>query len=234
LKIVFISSYKKKMLILILILSLWISMFFISDYFYNNSLVLNVIINRYISFSHPLAFELDNIYINENYDTGPEGIAVETSGFFKKPRELKFKSYESAEGKFSFKYPSSFILSLKEFPGSDILYHVGFHSKDNVSQGFVQVWNMPYSIEEFLTSSKENSLQTYKYFTSKPVLIDNIPGYHWDYAVLSDDGKYHKGNEVFFKKDSLMYRLSYFTPENLWNNSQSRIFWSMVKSFKTY
>jgi hypothetical protein len=234
LRVIFVSNYKKKMFIFILIVLLWISVFFISDHIYYNSLVLNVTIDGYMSFSHPLAIELDDIYINKNYYTNPEGIAVETSSYFKKPLKLEFESYESAEGKFSFNYPSSFILSINDFPGSDILYHVGFHSKDKVSQGFVQVWNMPYSIEEFLTSSKENSLQSYKYFSSKPVFIDNMPGYYWDYAVLGSDGEYHKGNEVFFKKDSLMYRLSYFVPENQWDNSQYKIFWSMVKSFKTY
>lgn len=209
---------------------LWVAMFLLSGYFLNNSLIFNITIDNSFKFSYPIAFYIDNIYINESLSNA----TVSSNTSFKRPVSQIFSTYTSLTGKFSFSYPSAFLLSQKDFPGSDILYHIDFHNATDNSHGFVQVWALPYSLEDFLEKSKSASLQTYKNFKSKPVNINNNPGILWDYSVLGNDGRYIKGSEVFFKKDGRMYRISYFIPETNWNKTQSDIFWSIANSFKTY
>ncbi|MCX7747103.1 MAG: hypothetical protein N2645_09465 [Clostridia bacterium] len=196
--------------------------------FADTNLFFKITINNHLTFNYPLEFQVDNIYIHETIE--PE--AVITNSSIKKPLRREFKTYTSMEGKFSFMYPSLFTLSQKDFSGSEILYHIDFHNKANTIHGFVQVWNLPYSLQSFLEQSKANSVANYKYFKSNEIKINDIPGFHWDYSILGNDGKYYKGSEVFLKKDNRMYRISYFVPENLWDKNQSEIFWKMVNSFK--
>ena len=59
-----------------------------------------------------------------------------------------------------------------------------------------------------------------------------MEGFIWDYVIFGGDGKYYKGNEVFFKKDNMMYRISYFVPENKWDKKNKEVFNKMVTSFK--
>lgn len=229
-KIFFIRNYKRKLIMSCLVLALWVTMFFLTDFFIHNSLIFNITINNCLSFSYPLTFEVSSIYINEQMKDN----AVKTNYSFRKPVSQMFSTYKSIKGKFSFSYPSIFTLSQQDFSGSDILYHIDFHDKPQTSHGFVQVWNLPYSLKEFLDKSKAASLQNYKYFSSNPITVNGLPGYYWSYSVLGNDGKYIKGSEVFFKKGNLMYRISYFVPESSWNKTQQNIYWNIVNSFKTY
>ena len=64
--------------------------------------------------------------------------------------------------------------------------------------------------------------------------MGGLPGIFWSYTVIGRDGTPVKANEVFFKKDDSMYRISYFVPEKLWDENRKDIFWNMVKSFKIY
>jgi hypothetical protein len=126
-------------------------------------------------------------------------------------------------------------LSEKDFPNSDILFHIDFNDNQGIIHGFVQVWHLPYSLKQFLDDSKANSTLQFKDFISKELDIDEKKGYLWDYTVLSDnDKKYYKGMEFFFKKKDNMYRISYFVPVKQWNKTNKSIFWNMVKSFKVY
>jgi len=230
LHIIIVRNYKKKLVILFLLLALWAAAFILSDYFINKSLIFNVTINNYLSFSYPIAFEVDNIYVGEKVKDN----AIKTNSTFRKPFRQNFSTYESIEGHFSFNYPSIFSIQQQEFAGSEILYHIDFKDNDQNTHGFVQVWNLPYPLQEFLERSKAASTLTYKDFSSTEITVNNLPGYYWSYYVLSDNGKYLRGNEVFFTKNNTMYRISYFVPENVWNNKQLEIFWSIVNSFKAY
>lgn len=230
LKVIYVSNFRKKILLFTSILILWVAMFLLSSFFIHNSLMFNVTIDDSFRFSYPFAIKIDNIFINEALNTG----TISANTAFKKPIAQNFSTYKSLKGKFSFNYPSAFDLSQKEFPGSDILYHIDFHSVSQNSHGFVQVWNLPFPLEIFLNNSKQTSMQTFKYFDVKSLTVNNMPGYLWDYAILSSDGKYYKGSEVFLKKDEKMYRISYFVPEANWNNAQSDQFWNIVNSFNTF
>lgn len=228
--IIIVKNYKKRVVLFFSILILWISMFILSNFFLNNSLIYKVTINNSLSFSYPIDFIVENIYVNEQLSNS----IVETNSSSKKPVAQGFTNFKSAEGRFSFNYPSLFQLNHGAYLGSDILYHIDFHDKPKTIHGFIQVWHLPYSLSEFLEKSKSTSSQNFTYFNSKQVKVNNFPGYLWDYEVRGNNGKYYKGSEVFFKNNSKMYRISYFVPKELWNKTQSDIFWSMVNSFKTF
>ncbi len=226
--VIFIENYKKKAILSGVILAGWIVFFSIFGVLLNSNLLYNVTIDNFLKFSYPLGFDVDNIYINEQYSSN----IIETSLLFNKPNMQKFSNFTSIEGKFSFEYPSIFSLNQQEFSGSEILYHIDFNSKQNSINGFVQVWNLPYSLEDFLTKSKSTSQLNFKYFNSNPVKVNGIEGFYWDYSFLSSSGNYFKGNEVFLQKDKRMYRISYFIPEELWTKEQEEIFKGIVYSFK--
>lgn len=228
--IIYVSSYKKKIAVSGIIFLLWVFMFFAADFIVNNSLIFKVTINNCLSFSYPYSIQLDGIYLKDRLESN----AIEANSSYRKPIAQKFTNYNSLKGKFSFNYPSAFTIQQKDFPGSDILYHIDFHNAEKTAHGFVQVWNLPYPLKDFLEQSKSVSKQNFKSFVSKPIYVNNEPGYLWDYVVKVKDGTYYKGMEVFFQKDGRMYRISYFIPAKLWNKTQSKIFWNMVYSFKTY
>lgn len=228
--IIYVKNYKQKIILFFAITFLWISMILVSGFFMHNSLIYKVTINDFITFSCPFSFNVADIYVNEKLN----GNSIQTNLPNKKPDTKKFSSYSSLKGRFSFSYPSAFALNQQDFTGSDILYHIDFHDKNSISNGFVQVWNLPYSLEEFLDTSKSLSKQDYKYFTIKSVTVNNLPGYYWDYSIKTKEGKYYKGSEVFLKKDDRMYRISNFVPENQWNKAQNKIFLNMVNSFKVF
>lgn len=223
------TNYRKKLALLGALLILWIGMFFVSDFFIGHSMVFNITVNNFLSFSYPNSIQINDIYVSEQLKESE----ILTNSSFRKPLAQNFTNYHSLSGKFSFAYPSAFVLQEKNFGGSDVLYHIDFTNSTNHAHGFVQVWNMPYSLKEFLDASKSTSLMDFKSFVSKEVEIDNSPGYLWDY-VIRNGNNYYKGMEVFFKKDSHMYRISYFLPEEFWNDAQSKIFWDIVHSFKAY
>lgn len=180
-----------------------------------------------MEFSYPLNIVVDDILVNEQADDG----SVQSSFPFSRPVTRQFSNFKSLQGKFSFDYPSAFALVPQEFSGADILYHIAFHSKTDMDHGFVQVWNLPGSLDEFLKNARKTSQQTYGYFKSGSLKVNSVPGYYWDYTVLVD-GNYYKGNEVFLKKGDRMYRISYFVPSTDWNEQRSEQFWNIVKSFK--
>ncbi len=147
-------------------------------------------------------------------------------------RLVEYSTYESPEGGFSFNYPSTFTPTPRSLSGNDIPYHVDLRDTSGPGYGFVQIWNLSMPLAEFLEKSKAASQLKYKYFSSRKMKVNGFTGYYWDYSVLSSNNIYYKGNEIFLEGKNQMYRISYFVPENQWNEAQKEIFTSMVKSFK--
>jgi len=195
----------------------------------NNNLLLNLTINDVLSFSYPVEININDVFVQ---DSVAECI-VKTNSGFKRTDPDTFTNYKSLKGKFSFDYPSAFVLDEKELGGDEIIYHIDFSSKKYNSHGFIQVWNLTEPLDKFLENAKSTAYQSFEYFHTKSVTIDNEPGFYWDYLMISKDNKKYKGSEVFYKKGDKMYRISYFVPNNKWNKNQENIFWSMVNSFKT-
>ena len=229
LRIIYVRNYGKKLFIMLGLAALWVLMFFTADALINNSLLYRVTIDNYLVFSYPYGVVVDDVLINDKADEK----SVQSSHSFSVPSVREFSSYKSLEGKFSFYYPETFTLEPQSFPGGEVLYHIDFSEKSGTMHGFIQVWNMPGSLDKFLKGSIASSQQKFKYFKSGSLKINGLSGYYWDYSALSDNS-YFKGNEVFLKKNNLMYRISYFVPEKEWNDSQSGLFWKIVSSFKTF
>lgn len=228
--IIFIRNFRKRLFYLSVIFLLWIVLFILSEVFLNTGLITNVIIDNSFSFSYPFKYDIDSIYINDSVSDS----SIQTSNTLLKPISKRFSTYNSVEGEFSFKYPSVFYLNEQKIEGSEILYHIGFKDKENIKQGFVQLWRLPYDLNEFLQNSLSYSDQQYKQFDSKTITVNGIPGVYWDYSIITEDNRTYKGSEVFLKKEDKMYRISYFVPENLWDKKEKNLFEKMVYSFKVY
>lgn len=227
--IIYISNYKKKLLYLFLVTLLWIAMFLTASIYIGKTFAYNLTINNHLTFSYPLKYTIEDIFINENIQEG----TIEANYNIAHHIPQKFSTYKSIQGQFSFDYPTAFELKEEYFNGVEILYHIGFKDKESPIHGFVQVWNMPYSLEEFLEKSKATSMQNFISFTSEPITVDKTTGVLWKYSILTNNNMNYRGLEVFWKKDDKMYRISYFIPGNLWNEKEFDTFMKIVKSFKT-
>lgn len=182
------------------------------------------IISDSISVSFPNNFNISDIYLKNN-DTAPY---IQTSNSSYK----NFINFKSPKEGFEFSYPSIFEITQLNFPGSEIVSHIDFKNKDDKrKRGFIQVWNIPYSLEEFLENSKKNAMVDFTDFSSKTLKIDNLSGYLWEYSFNSPSGKF-KALEVFLSKNSKLYRISYFMPLNEYNTDEYNMFWEIIKSFK--
>lgn len=228
--IIIVTNYKKKFVVLLSVLCLWVAMFLVASQLINNSFILRLTINDKLTFSYPVSYEIDNVYINESASE----MDIVANWQFKKPQFHKFSDFKSKEGKFGFSYPGTYELNQQHFEGSEILYHIDFRDKSDAAHGFVQVWNMSSDLKDFLETSKSNSWTNFKTFTMQDIKVNGNPGYLWNYSVYAKDGSVYRGLEAFFKKDRLMYRISYFVPEEQWSEANFTIFQNIVKSFKTF
>ncbi len=231
-----IKNYKKRLVAFCAALTAWSLLLALCGYHIAKPQYACVSMKNCFNLLYPQSIEITHIY-NDEKNTEPsvsvfrplQGVLVQESNL-----PQSYINFKSEKYKLEFKYPSFFNLSPKEFSGGEILYHIDFQSKIGPSRGFIEVWNMPYSLERFLNNSKATSQQSYKYFSSNPENINGLPGYMWDYSVLGNNNKYYKGMEGFFKKGTRMHRLSYFVPESLWNEKERLIFRNMLQSYKVY
>lgn len=225
--IIIITNYKRKLKIFAYIAAVWILLFMLGSFLIDNTLLFNITIDSSVEFSYPYSIIIDNILVSSSCDDRNALYSFAPS----RPQAEQFINYESLEGKFSFDYPSAFVLKAGTFTGGDILYHIDFHDRSDSAHGFVQVWNLTGELGEFLEKSKAASNKTYSYFKSNAIKINGVKGFLWDYSVLTQDG-FYKGIEIFLNQNGRMYRLSYFLPEGQWDEKQSELFWNMAKSFK--
>lgn len=225
--IIIVTNYRRKLKIIAFITAVWILLFMLGSFLIDNTLLFNITVDSSVEFSYPYSIVVDNILVSNSY-VGRNALSSFSPS---RPQAEQFYNYESLEGKFSFDYPSAFVIKAGAFSGGDILYHIDFHDRQDTVHGFVQVWNLTSELGEFLKKSKEASQKTYKYFKSNNININGVKGFLWDYSVLTPDG-YYKGSEIFLSQNGQMYRLSYFLREEQWDENQSELFWNMAKSFK--
>lgn len=222
--ILVVTNFKKKLLMAFSVILFWAIMIAGAAFLIDTSLKYSVTIDNQLSFSCPSSFSISTVYSVD--DKATPYIQASNSNY------KNFIEFKSLEENFQFSYPSIFQIEKQNFPGSEILYHIELQNKkDKNYVGFVQVWNMPYSLEKFLESSKENSLAEFLSFSSEKVTVNNVNGYFWDYTVKSGIGNY-RNLEVFLKKGSKLYRISYYIPENKFNEDEYNMFWKMVNSLK--
>ena len=226
--ILIIKNIKKKIAYTCIIAALWILALVLSVYISENNSYDKLSINDHLIFAYPENYIITDVFTN----TESAECNASINNIPVNNKITEFSDYESLTGKFSFKYPSVFRLNEQNFSGNEILYHIDFSDSTKSCRGFVQVWELAGSLEEFLKNSSSLSELNCKYFHSKPVLVNKVPGFYWDYAILGSDNIYYKGSEVFFKIENRIYRISYFVPEKKWNSKQENLFWDIVNSFR--
>lgn len=225
--IIIVTNYRRKLLIALSAAAMWAMLFMFGSYLIDHAALFKITVNSCFEFSYPYDITIENVLVS--YADLRHEIRASFSPAY--PQVGHFVNYESLEGKFSFDYPSAFIISEETFTGGDILYHIDFRHRQDSAHGFIQVWKLAGPLKEFLEKSRETSRKTYKYFKTSNIELNGVQGYQWDYAVLTQNGLY-KGMEVFLEQNERMYRLSYFVPESKWDKKQSELFQIMAKSFK--
>lgn len=221
---ILVTNYKKKLLLLLSMLLLWLIIIVGTGLLIDETVKYTITINSNLSFSCPATFSISNVY-SQNDNSTPY-VQASNSNY---KNFIDFKS--SGEG-FEFSYPSIFEINTQNFPGSEILYHIDFQNKqDKTKYGFVQVWNLPYSLEKFLENSKQTAMVNFINFSSKKIKVNNLDGFFWEYTIKEASSNY-KALEVFLSKDSKLYRVSYFLPEKNYDNDEYEMFWKVVKSLK--
>ena len=225
--VIFFRDFKRKVISSLIMVLLWATIYLGAGVIFQNIFMYNLSVGNLFSFSCPSTLEIHNVFINDQADD-----AITVSSNITQPESQKFSTYTSLTGKFSFRYPSAFTISEKEFPGSEILYHIDFSDNQNIVHGLVQVWEIPYSLSDFLSKSKETSNLKFKSFKSIQVKVDDKDGYLWDYVIYSKENITYKAFEYFFEKEGKVYRISMFAPETQWSKTDENTFWKMVKSFE--
>lgn len=225
--VVFYKDIRRKVISSLFIVFLWAAIYFGVGVIFQNMFTFTLTIGNLFSFTCSPYLEIRNVFVNKQVDD-----AIAVSSNVAEPESQKFSTYSSLTGKFSFKYPSAFTINENEFPGSEILYHIDFSDAQNITHGLVQVWEIPYSLSDFLSKSKETSNLEFKNFKSIQAKVDDKDGYLWDYVIYSNDNKTHKALEYFFEKEGRIYRISIFAPEAQWSRTDENTFWKMAKSFE--
>lgn len=219
-----VNNFKKRITKLFLVSILWIGVIVWALYAFGSNVRFTITVDNNMTFSYP-----NNIIIKNIYSNGKSPISTIQASNSAKRATIEINVPEQ---KLQFSYPSTFKISKQDFPGSDIIYHIDFTNKEKKgSAGFIQVWNMPYSLDNFLKNSKENSLAEFLEFNSKKVNVNGLDGYLWEYTVKSSGGNF-KGLEVFLQKNSKLYRVSYFIPESLYTIQDKNTFTQIVNSLK--
>jgi hypothetical protein len=226
-RIIVLTNYRKKLKCVAFILLLWLLLFNLGSYVIENELLRHITVDSSFEFSYPHNITVKNVFAKNT--SADQSVIYSFLSLY--TRTGQFLKYKSIDGNISFDYPSAFVISEKTFTGGEILYHIDFHDNQNIVHGFVQVWTLSEDLGTFLKKSLDSSQNEYKYFISELVEINDLKGYSWDYSVAVD-GLYYKGMEIFLSKEGRMYRMSYFLPENKWDDKQSRQFWKMAKSMK--
>lgn len=141
------------------------------------------------------------------------------------------KTYEVLDGKFSYKLPSEWTTSIKDFPGNQIIYHNEFISKDLSISGFVQVWNEEDDLKNFLDISKEaskkqNKIKNYKISDFK---MEDKKGYLVKYIMKSKDVDF-VAYEYFIKYNKGFIRFSFFMKNKDFKEDIATLYDSILKT----
>lgn len=168
-------------------------------------------------------------------------IFVPTIESFKDNQELQtlakqiYKEYKVLDNTFSFKLPRDWTTWSESFEGEEIIYSFFFKSSDSKLHGFIQVWNMKKSLEQFVNESKSAAVGAvdYKYYDISKIMVDRKIGYLMDYSRQNAEGNYYKGYEALIEGDnSKIYRASFFLEEKDWKSFYKMVFNTIIQSFK--
>lgn len=149
--------------------------------------------------------------------------------------ETKYKEYTGLNGRFTYALPENWKVEEQNLGSSEIIYHSNFISDDKKINGYVEVWDLKKPLLDFLKESEKSAVGTvsFKYYTIKPIKIDDKEGYILEYSRKGEGDKYIKAFEVFLKdKESLFYRLAFYMDEQLWKDEYRELFLNMASMAK--
>lgn len=221
---IIISKHKRKLLLITAAVIIWILLIIGAEQLLDSTVIHTICVDSTISLSYPATISIKKVY-SKFSDAAPY-IQASNNDY------KKFIEFKSPEEGFEFSYPQLFKLDQQSFSGSEILYHIDFQNKnDKKIYGFLQVWKISQSLEQFLEVSKEAAMTEFHNFSSKKITVNGLEGYFWEYSADSANGRY-KSLEVFLSKGTKFYRISFYIPETEYGKNDYDMFWKMVKSFK--
>jgi len=203
-------SYKKMKRILFLVISSFVSWLIItavSVYLTTASQTLFLIDNS-ISITMPVSFQTEMTLEAINYiekDVPDKGII--------------------------FKYPSGFKFIEETFEGGEIIYHLNFVGKSDDVNGYIQIWNLKATLDEFIKHARSTSSTNIYDFKQDKITVRDLSGYIWNYKIKSTQGNI-VARQAFLEKDFKMYVVSLFVPQGANNGEYDDIFKEMVNSLQ--
>ncbi|NPV27439.1 MAG: hypothetical protein HPY81_08365 [Firmicutes bacterium] len=150
------------------------------------------------------------------------------------PTQVKTDFSRYQNGPVSFSYPTAWDISSEVFQGGEILYHTGFREPGHGAHGFVQVWRLQKSLEQFLDEAKHSAMDRRKItsYQLNPRQVAGRPGFLLEYNCEGHDGQDYRAREVFCQQGDQMYRLSYFILASADQERHQNIFDRMVDSLR--
>ncbi|MFA9397265.1 MAG: hypothetical protein ACERKV_03250 [Clostridiaceae bacterium] len=142
------------------------------------------------------------------------------------------KKYSALDGKLTYKLPNNWNTEAWDFTGNEILYHNDFYSSDSKIFGFIEVWNLHENVESFLIKSEENSKiqnEILSYNRSK-IKIKDKDIYLVKYKLKSDNGMVYIAFEYFIPKDNGFVRMTFYTREDNYNETQGAIYEALLNT----
>jgi len=221
------SKVRSKTALFAVFISFGILIYIAAGSIIKNNLCCSITIEDSFSFSYPHAFHIDSMYSNnKNIDR------IKANSTAVIPVMNNMSDFKESSLSIKFKYPPTFILDEHDISGSEILYHIDFRDSQGDARGFVQVWQLSVSLQEFLEQSKQTSQVNYIEFDEKTYNDGKRTWILWDYSIVGGNGIEYRGMEGFLDENKKMFRISYFVPEKDWGTDHLEIFQNMLKSFK--
>lgn len=145
------------------------------------------------------------------------------------------KEYNITSKNLIYKLPSKWDASIRNFSGSEIIYHNDFISEDAKIHGFVQFMNMNEDLKTFLDKSKEISQEqnAYTKYEIEPIKIKDRNGYLLAYSMITPKDLNYIGYEYFLKVDNGFIRFSFFVKDDNFKDNMPAIFESIVNTLKS-
>lgn len=144
------------------------------------------------------------------------------------------KEYSALNNTLTYKLPSDWSTTLRDFGGNEILYHNDFQSKDAKIHGFVEVWNINEDLKSFLDRSKQTSdtQNTFKKYSITPISIAGRSGYELQYTIISYSNIPYNGYEYFLNDKNKFFRFSFFVQKANLKENMPTIFKTIVETLK--
>ncbi len=144
---------------------------------------------------------------------------------------FSYKEYENPAEELFFRYPQSFYLKEISLAGTEIPYHLDIRSKNGPIHGYLQIWQLEGTLRGFLNRAMDYKSADIGNFQESTLLIQETPGYLWQYEVQGTDGT-TVARQAFLEHKGHMYVLSLFVAKDRYTEEFDTIFQTMLYSIR--